>query len=282
MKLHQLTYPYRQGEKRLAYWSAGDPHNPSVVICVHGLLRHSRDFDEIAAALGADHYVICLDLPGRGMSEPLDSAEDYHPEQYLEALAPLLAKFQQRRIQWIGTSLGGLLGMVLAAQPKSVIKRLVLNDIGPEVPQAALQRIANYIDAPSFDDLQQVELFLRETYQSFAGLNDTQWQRLAQYGSRTSESGALMLHYDPLIAENTKASVAQTIELWSLWELIKQPCLLVQGLESDLLTSSIVKRMQQMHPQMQILPRPGIGHAPSLMLHDEVKAVTEFINGVEV
>jgi len=279
MKLHQLRYPYRQGEKRLVYWSAGDPHSTSVVICVHGLLRHSRDFDEIAAALSTDHYVVCPDLPGRGMSEALDFAEDYHPEQYLLALAPLLAKFQQRRIQWIGTSLGGLLGMAFAAQPKSLIERLVLNDIGPELPQTALQRIADYIDAPRFNDLQQVGLFLRETYPSFAGLSDSQWQRLARYGSRATEDGALVLHYDPLIAEKTKASVGQTIELWSLWESIKQPCLLIHGLESDLLTPTIVERMQQMHPQMHIFLRPGIGHAPSLMLDEEVEVVTRFISG---
>ncbi|NVK00534.1 MAG: alpha/beta hydrolase [Oceanospirillaceae bacterium] len=289
MKLHRQSYsitqatqhPTRgitnQGEKRLAYWSAGDPQSDSVVVCVHGLLRHSRDFDEIAQALASSHYVVCPDLPGRGLSDPLDAASDYHPERYLQALAPLLAKFQQRSIHWVGTSLGGLLGMALAAQPKSVIRTLVLNDIGPELPQVALQRIADYIDAPQFDNLAQVEEFLRQTYLSYEGLTDQQWQRLARYGSKPSGEGGLVLHYDPLIADNTKASRAQTIELWDLWQAIEQPCLLVQGLASDLLTPDIVARMQQQRPDLKLLQREGIGHAPSLMLPQEVEAVVQFI-----
>lgn len=277
MKLHQQVYTTPKGDKRLAYWSAGDPKNESIVICVHGLLRHSRDFDEIAQALAETHYVVCPDLPGRGLSEPLDEAAEYHPEYYLQALAPLIAKFQQRQIHWVGTSLGGLLGMALAAQPKSLIQSLVLNDIGPELPQVALQRIADYIDAPKFENLTEVEQFLRETYLSFEGLSDQQWSRLARYGSKPAAEGGFILHYDPLIADNTKASVAQTIELWDLWHEIAQPCLLVHGLASDLLTADIVARMQSHRSDMQVLQREGIGHAPSLMLEPEVEAVVQFI-----
>jgi len=279
MRLHQLTYPYKGGKKRLAYWSRGNPQNDSVVVCVHGLLRHSRDFDEIAVALASNHYVICPDLPGRGLSESLDNAEDYHPELYLEALAPLLSKFRQRQIHWIGTSLGGLLGMALASQPKSPINRLVLNDIGPELPQTALHRIASYISAPHFRNLQEVDQFLRQTYESFVGLSDQQWQRLTKYGSKPHVEGGFVLHYDPLIAANTAASANQRILLWELWESIMQPCLLVHGLTSDLLTPAIVNQMQSTHPDMRVLQRPGIGHAPSLMLESEVDEIKKFIDG---
>lgn len=279
MKLQHINYPAGGGVKRLAYWSIGSEQSARALVCVHGLMRHSRDFDEVATALASTHYVVCPDLPGRGLSDWLDDPSEYDPQRYIEVLMPLLQRLQGKQIDWIGTSLGGLLGMALAAQPKSPIARLVLNDIGPELPVAALQRIANYIDAPRFDTLADVEQYLRTNYQSFKGLSDEQWQRLAKYGSRSLAEGGFVLHYDPQIAHNTKAAATQDlIELWPIWESITQPCLLVHGLDSDLLTADIRKRMEATRADLECLEISGVGHAPPLMTPLEVNAIVAFLN----
>lgn len=279
MKLNHINYPTASGDKRLAYWSAGSPQSERALICVHGLMRHSRDFDEIALALADTHYVVCPDLPGRGLSDWLDDPQEYEPQRYLEVVQPLLLRLQHKQLDWVGTSLGGLIGMAVAAQPKSPISKLVINDIGPELPIEALQRIANYVDAPEFADLAEVEAYLREHYSSFVGLNDEQWRRLATYGSRPKPGGGHLLHYDPKISDKTKSTAQQDapIELWPIWQAITQPCLLVHGLESDLLTHSIRERMQAMRPDMRCLELEGLGHAPPLMTDREVAAIVEFL-----
>lgn len=280
MKLHYVEYILADTQKRLAYWSAGSEQSQSVVLCVHGLLRHSRDFDELVAALSQSHYVIAVDLPGRGLSDWFDEPADYQPQAYLEALGPLLAQLEGRRLNWVGTSLGGLMGMALAAGADTPISRLVINDIGAELPIEALRRIASYIDAPRFSDLAEVESYLRLNYPSYAALDDRQWQRLAAYGSRPLAQGGYALHYDPRIADNTRAAAAgEKIELWDIWQSIKQPCLLVHGLESDLLTPTICSRMQGIKPDMSCLEIAGVGHAPPLMTPLEVNAIVSFLQG---
>lgn len=277
MKLEYFRYDDRGQEKRLAYWSSGDPSKSQTLVCVHGLLRHSRDFDEIAQASKDQFFVICPDLPGRGLSDPLSRAEDYHPQYYAQVLSALLAHLNRAKISWIGTSLGGLIGMLLSAAPESLIDKLVLNDIGAELPLKGLQRIANYAQPPEFNTRIAVEDYLRQTYTSYKELTNQQWERLAAYGSRPLETGGYALHYDPLIALNTRAGARETIELWPLWQMISQPCLLIHGLESDLLTKDIVKRMRDTHPDMELMPLEGIGHAPALMLDDQIQPVINFI-----
>ena len=280
MKLNYVEYTLADTQKRLAYWSAGSEQSQSVVFCVHGLLRHSRDFDELVAALSHSHYVIAVDLPGRGLSDWFDDPADYEPYSYLEALSPLLAQFEGRRLNWVGTSLGGLMGMALAAGANTPISRLVINDIGAELPIDALRRIASYSVAPRFSNLAEVESYLRLNYPSYAALADPQWQRLAAYGSRPLAQGGYALHFDPRIADNTRAAAAgEKIELWDIWQSIKQPCLLVHGLESDLLTPTIRSRMQAIKTDMSCIEIPGVGHAPPLMTPLEVNAIVSFVQG---
>lgn len=279
MKLNHITFSTSSGDKRLAYWSAGSPDSERALVCVHGLMRHSRDFDEIALALAGTHYVVCPDLPGRGLSDWFDDPADYDPQRYIEVLMSLLQRLHGKQVDWVGTSLGGLLGMALASQPKTMISRLVINDIGPELPIEALQRIANYVDAPEFETLSEVEEYLRTHYQSFQGLSDSQWARLASYGSRAKPEGGYHLHYDPKISNNTKAAAQapEAIALWDLWHAIEQPCLLVHGLESDLLTHDIRQRMHDSRPDLVCLELPGLGHAPPLMTEHEVDAIVNFL-----
>lgn len=266
-------------EKSLAYWCSGDPDSQRTLVCVHGLLRHSRDFDEISAAIDHAFFVLAIDLPGRGSSDPLSQAEDYNPQYYAKIIKALLLHLDRSNVYWLGTSLGGLVGMLLAAEPNSLIAKLVLNDIGAELPQKALERIANYASPPEFSTMAEVEMYLRETYNSFQGLTDKQWYRLADYGSRELKKGGYALHYDPKIAFNTRLNSNSTIELWTVWQMINQPCLVIHGLESDLLTTDIIQRMREIHPLMELFTINGVGHAPSLMLDEQIEPVVNFLRG---
>ena len=278
MELDHLDYKIDDKDYRLAYWQKGKKDADRIVVCVHGLLRHSRDFDELAERLSANALVICPDLPGRGLSDWFDDPKLYRPDVYAEILITLLNKFPSRAIDWIGTSLGGLVGMALASVESSRIRRLILNDIGPELPGVALQRISDYIEAPRFDSQEQVTEYLKLRYLSYSGLNQAQWLRLSRYGCRAVAHNKLALHYDPAIAENARESSRETIELWSVWHRITQPVLLFHGLDSDLLTVDIVQRMKASHADLEVVALDGIDHAPSLMEETHIHAVTDWFS----
>ncbi len=278
MQLDHLEYHLNGQLYKLAYWMAGDSGSDRLVVCVHGLLRHSRDFDELAAALSTDALVVCPDLPGRGLSDWLAEPEFYRPEAYLSILQTLLARFPSKRVDWVGTSLGGLIGMGLAASEKSRIDRLILNDIGPELPAVALKRISETVEDLRFLGLSSVTEYLQQRYSSYQNLTDRQWLRLSRYGSRGSGNAQLALHYDPAIALNAQTSAVETIKLWPVWEQIEQPVLLFHGLDSDLLTTEIVEQMQSSHEGLSVVSLPGVAHAPSLMEPDHLNAITDWFS----
>ena len=267
MDLAHLDYQLDDKTYRLAYWTKGSKSADRILVCVHGLLRHSRDFDEIAERFAKDALVICPDLPGRGLSDWLDDSALYRPDVYGQIMLNLLERFPGKQVDWIGTSLGGLIGMGLAIAENSRIDRLVLNDIGPFLPGAALKRIADYIEDPRFDNQSEVTEYIKARYISYSGLNESQWQRLSRYGARIADadSGELALHYDPAIAINAREVSGEDVALWPIWEAIKQPVLLFHGLDSDLLTVETVEQMQVSHPDVEVMPLPGVAHAPSLM-----------------
>lgn len=278
MELDHLDYKIEGQDYRLVYWQKGRKDADRVVVCVHGLLRHSRDFDELAERLSANALVICPDLPGRGLSDWFDDPKLYRADIYGEILLALLNKFPTRAIDWIGTSLGGLVGMGLASLEGSRISRLVLNDIGPELPGVALQRIANYIEDPRFESQDQVTEYLKLRYLSYAGLSQAQWLRLSRYGCRATANNKLALHYDPAIAESARASAQETIEIWPIWHQIAQPVLLFHGLDSDLLTADIVQRMKASHTDIEVVALDGVAHAPSLMEDTHIDAITDWFS----
>ena len=184
---------------RLAFTAWGDPHAQPVV-CVHGLTRNGRDFDVLAASLADEFYLICPDLPGRGKSAWLPDAGLYQPPNYVVALAHLLA-FIDRPVHWVGTSLGGICGMIAAAAPGNPIRRMVLNDVGPFIPRAAIARIGTYVGAtPVFADLDAAERYFRLVHAAFGTLSDADWRHMAQTSVRALPDGGLTLHYDPAIA----------------------------------------------------------------------------------
>ncbi|MGH7056268.1 MAG: alpha/beta fold hydrolase [Acetobacteraceae bacterium] len=262
---------------RLAYVEAGDPRGPPVV-CVHGLTGNGRDFDPLMEALSARFLVIAPDLPGRGRSEWLAKAALYQPVSYVQALAHLLAAIG-RDVMWIGTSLGGICGMMIAAAPGQPIVRMVLNDIGPYIPAAALQRIRDYmVAAPeSFADQAALEAYLRRVHAPFGRLPDESWERMARLSARPLSGGGMALHYDPRIAEPIRAEAPRPIEMWDLWERIRVPVLTVRGQQSDLLLPETLRRMEASGAQS--LTVPGAGHAPALADQRSIDAIVGFLSG---
>ena len=263
------------GFHKIAYVEWGAPDNERVCVCVHGLTRNGRDFDALAAALHDSYRLACPDLPGRGRSHWLPVPTEYRPPVYLNDMAALIARLDVDEVDWVGTSLGGLLGMTLAAQPNSPIRKLVLNDVGAFLAKGALQRIAGYVGTdPLFADLEALEAYLRDIHKPFGPLTDAQWRHLAQHSARPDPAGAgLRLHYDPGLAAAFKEGFDQDVELWALWDMISCPVLILRGEESDILAKDTAEEMLTRGPQAELIEFAGVGHAPMLMEPGQIEAV---------
>lgn len=266
------------GFHRLHYIQWGEPANDRVLFCVHGLTRNARDFDFLARPLEDRHRVICPDIVGRGRSDWLTHKEDYGYPQYVSDMVVLLARSQAEQIDWLGTSMGGLIGMILASQPGTPIRKLVVNDVGPFIPKLALERIASYVGKPlSFANLDELERYLRAIAASFGPLSDDQWRHLATHSSRQLENGEYVFAYDPGIAEAFQLAAQEDINLWPVWDAIRCPVLVLRGAESDVLTREDAKAMQSRGPQTELVEFPGIGHAPALMADDQIRIVRDWL-----
>ncbi|MFW1676743.1 alpha/beta fold hydrolase [Pontibacter sp. JAM-7] len=266
---------HENGFHRMVYRQWGSAENERVLICVHGLARNSRDFDDLAQALCRDYRVICPDVAGRGDSDWLPGPEHYNLAQYVQDMTTLIARLGVDEVDWLGTSMGGLIGMCLAALPNSPIRTLVMNDIGPFVPAASLQRISGYLGDFQFADLKQAEQFLRQRYPALRHLTDTQWQHLARCGVREA-AGQYHLHYDPALADATRAHAGQDVDLWPLWQNLTIPQLLIWGERSDVLQENTVRQMQS-NPQLSLLSLPELEHAPSLMEPEQIYHVQHWL-----
>jgi len=259
---------------RMAHVAWGDPAAPPIV-CVHGLTRTGRDFDALARELSRDHHVICPDLPGRGESDWLPDTALYEPMTYVTALGFLLASLG-RPVQWIGTSLGGICGMLIAAMPGQPIRRMVLNDIGPFIPSAALSRIRTYIGrSHSFESLWALEQHLRTVHAPFGRLTDPQWAHLAETSARVMPNGRFVLHYDPGIAAPIRKSIPVNVDLWAYWSRINMPVLAIRGVDSDLLLPDTLRRMVAAGAASLVVP--DAGHAPALMDEPSISAIATFL-----
>jgi pimeloyl-ACP methyl ester carboxylesterase len=265
---------------RMAFTTWGDPAAPPVV-CVHGLTRNGRDFDALAADLAADFHVICPDLPGRGASDWLPDPMLYQAQHYVTALTHLLA-WMGRDVAWIGTSLGGICGMLAAAADNAPISRLVLNDVGPFIPADSLRRIRDYMiasgDSPimsSFPDLDAVERHLRLVHAPFGPLTDTQWATMAQHSARTLPNGRYAMHYDPKIAEPMRGHDPVDVDMWPFWDRIKIPRLAIRGETSDVLPPETFDRMRDSGATTFLVPETG--HAPALLDPPQIAAIRSFL-----
>jgi len=268
-----------KGFHRVAYTQWGDNDNPRVLVCVHGLTRNGRDFDTLAAALAGDYRVICPDVVGRGASDWLADKSDYGYPQYLSDMAALVAHLNADSVHWVGTSMGGLIGMLLAALPGSPVTRMVMNDVGPLIPKAALERIAAYVgDDPHFSDLQELDEYLREIYAPFGPFTDEQWHGLVRSSARALDNAKIGLAYDPGIAEPLKAMPAQDVDLWSTWSKVLCPVLVIRGEQSDLLLADTAEQMTTSGPGAELAVLAGMGHAPTLMSEDQIALVSDWLS----
>lgn len=264
---------------KMAYVEFGNPAAPAV-LCVHGLTRNGRDFDTLAEALADRFHVICPDLPGRGKSEWLPEAMAYQPASYVVALAHLLAALG-KPVSWVGTSLGGICGMMVAAAQNTPITRLVLNDVGPHIPAAALKRIRDYMAAAPerFTSMAALEAYLRKIHAPFGRLSDAQWAHLAKFSARPvldqTGHGAFAMHYDPKIVEPLRDAVPLDVDMWPLWEMINVPVLAIRGAQSDLLREDTFERMQAERAEAYVVE--DAGHAPALMDAASIKVIRAFL-----
>ncbi len=264
------------GWHRMRYTEWGDPRNPRVLVCVHGLTRTGRDFDYLAERLCDAYRVVCPDVAGRGRSEWLRDPRDYTYPVYLNDMVALLASLHAETVDWIGTSMGGIIGMLLAAAPGSPIRKLVLNDVGSVVPKASLERIGQYVGKePAFDTLEAFEAAMR-AFSPFGELTDEQWRHLSLHVAKQGEDGRWRPRYDPGIASTFDAAIGADVDLRAYWNALHGPVLVIRGAESDLLLPETLDEMMR-RPRTESYVVPRNGHPPMLMNDAQVGRVRHFL-----
>lgn len=265
------------GFHRVNYYEWGDADNPNVLICVHGLTRNGRDFDDLAGALSSEYRVLCPDMAGRGKSEWLTHKEDYGYPLYCSDMAALIARSGAQQVDWIGTSMGGLVGMFLSAQPDSPIRSLVMNDVGAFIPKASLERLSSYIGKdPRYASFDEFEQYIRAVSAPFGPLTDAQWRHLAQTNARQFEDRRWGPNYDPALGLAFRVTPADVV-LWPFWDQVRCPTLLLRGADSDLLLAETAQEMTRRGPNAKLVEFAGIGHAPMLMAADQIEVVKAFL-----
>jgi pimeloyl-ACP methyl ester carboxylesterase len=268
-----------KGLHRVAYLEWGDARNPRALVCVHGLTRCSRDFDELARTMAEHYRVVCPDIAGRGDSDWLPDPSLYTVAQYVADMVTLIARLDVADVHWVGTSLGGVIGMTLAAHRNTPVTKLVLNDAGAVIGHAALERIAQYVGlAPDFASLEEAEQYVRGVSAPFGPHSDAQWRFLTEAVVRRNADGSYRMHYDPLLADAFRASMpAGDLVLWALYDAVHCPTLVVRGESSDLLTRETGVQMAQRGPRPRVVEIPGVGHAPTLLHAEQIDVVREFL-----
>ncbi|WP_235035388.1 alpha/beta fold hydrolase [Roseomonas sp. 18066] len=262
-------------------WVEWGPPEGAPVLCLHGLSRNGRDFDPLAMALAAEgRRVLCIDMPGRGLSSWLSDPRLYAVPTYVALLQPLLRELK-KPFDLVGTSMGGLIGLGLASIPgqsrrRASLRRLVLNDVGAAIPGSALAHIGAYLaETPGFESLEAVEAHLRRIHAGFGALSDAQWRHLACHSARALPNGRLGLHHDPGIGRALGPAIAD-VSLWPLWSVLRPPVLLLRGADSPLLTAETAARMAT-RPGTTLVTFDGCGHAPALMAAEQIETVAGFL-----
>lgn len=281
-------------QHRVGYWEwnqTGQVDHPHVIVCVHGLTRQGRDFDVLAQALSHHARVICPDIAGRGQSDWLADPMAYGVPQYafdmLVLLTQVHAQYPIAQLDWVGTSMGGLIGMAVAGTPDLAlpvpIRRLLLNDVGPRLEWSALQRIGTYVgESPRFASVEEGAAWLRVQSADFGPHTDAQWLALSEPMLRPGPEGGFVLHYDPKIAVPMQGMTQEQVVqgealLWNLYDAITAQTLVLRGAKSDLLTAQTVQEMAQRGPKAHSVTLEGVGHAPTLVQPEQVALVKEFL-----
>jgi pimeloyl-ACP methyl ester carboxylesterase len=272
------------GLHTMRYTQWGDPRNPRVLLCVHGLTRTGRDFDRLARVLARDWRVVCPDIVGRGRSDWLRVPEHYQISQYVADIVTLVARLEADELAWLGTSMGGLIAIGLAGLPDSPVSRLILNDVGPHLELAGLLRIGAYVGQPvRFASLDAATAYNRTIAAGFGLRTDDEWREITATALRPDGDG-FVLHYDPAIGVPLRALTPEAVQageqvLWHLYDAIACPTLLLRGESSDLLSVESAEQMCRRGPQPRLVTVPGVGHAPMFFDPAQIAIVHDFLAG---
>ncbi|BCH28647.1 hydrolase [Mesorhizobium sp. L-8-10] len=279
MTCPRSTYVQAAGfEIHVTEW--GDPEKRALVMW-HGLARTGRDFDEAAAALSEDYFVLCPDTPGRGLSSWARSPEaGYSYRVFGEAALGLLDHYRIDSLRWVGTSMGGLIGITLAAGAlKGRITRLVVNDIGPDIPAEGAGRIASYVgNPPVYDTIGELETWLRGNYAPFGENTPAFWRRMADSSARRTDDGRITVHYDPAIVTQFTVHKAD-LDVWDKYDMVAAPVLLIRGEHSDVLSKETAEAMTRRGPRPRLVTIAGCGHAPTLANGEQIQLLKDFLAG---
>ncbi|MCH2547648.1 MAG: alpha/beta hydrolase, partial [Alphaproteobacteria bacterium] len=270
------------GTHRIAFYEWGSPHAP-VIICIHGLTRNGRDFDFLARALCNDYRVIAIDVAGRGNSDKLSDLRWYDNGIYMQDILALTERMNIQQFDWIGTSMGGIIGMMIASLVPNKITRLILNDIGALIPKEGLMRIGQYVGKqPLFPSLYEADAYMRKIMQPFGITHSDHWDHMLQHSLVHHSNGSVSFAYDPAIGDAFRLAASEIekledISLWMLWESITCPALILRGEDSDILTKEVAAKMCDTHPNASLIEFEAVGHAPALMNEQQIGAITNWL-----
>jgi len=264
---------------RLACWQWGDASNPSVLVCVHGLTRQGRDFEFLAHALCGKYRILAPDMPGRGESDFLSPGKAYNYGQYMADINGMLHQLGVTSCDWVGTSMGGIIGMMMASLPSKPVGKLVLNDVGALIPKESLLRIRDYVGKDmEFVDWQGAEKNLRAIFVPWGMTEEVQWQHVMEHSLKPNADGGWRLHYDPAIAEVFfSQNPLEDIDLNPVWEKVTCPVLILRGAQSDLLLREVAQKMAASRSQITLVEIANTGHAPHLMDAEQIGLIKEFL-----
>ena len=270
---------YLRCEGREIHFTEWGHAGDRALIAWHGLARTGRDMDDIAAHLAQRFHVICPDTLGRGLSQwSPDPQGEYCLEFYVRLASSLVDQLGLKTFDWLGTSMGGAIGLLAASGAlRGRIRRLVLNDIGPQLAPAAVQRIRAYAgNPPAFATVSELETYFRTIYKPYGWLSDAQWRRLAETSTRRLPDGRVTPHYDPaMVMQFTHHD--DDYALWDAWDTLELPVLCLRGESSDLLAPDVAEQMRQRGPRAMVVTVPGCGHAPALNTPEQFGLVERFL-----
>ncbi len=282
LTLSDPSYPVRP--RHIAYYEYGDTKNPNIILCVHGLSRNGLDFEPLAQSLSAEYRILCPDMAGRGKSDWLENKSDYNYTTYVSDVMALIAHLKISRLDWIGTSMGGIIGMMIAAGYPPMIKRLILNDIGMTVASGGLKRIVGYVGTSRiFASAEEAESYMKSTFITFGLSTPEEWKILFDTSFNKLADGRYALKYDPDISQPFRAMASSNdeikdIDLSNLWNMITCPALILRGETSDILTRKTAEAMQSSRPDVMLVEFAATGHAPALINSHQIKTITDWLD----
>ena len=274
-----VAFPVDGVLKHMAVHEWGDAKNPRVAVCAHGLSRNGRDFDVLADALSKDFRVLCPDVPGRGESDWLATSEQYAIPVYAQFMSTMLTEFGVGAYDWVGTSMGGLIGVIMATTPGSKMRRFVINDVGPVIERVALDRISMYVGRnPLYASYADLFDAARPFLSTFGPLDDEARHHMIGTSVQKRMDGQWEYKMDSKIGDAFRATLAAPdVDLWPLWAAVKQSVLILRGVNSDLLSAATLEKMVATHPDARAITIADTGHAPMIMDEPTINAVKQFL-----